>query len=443
MKDLPRSLGLIEAAALVIGCAVGSGIFIVPNLIARQIASPLWTLAVWLFAALLSLTGGLVFAELGAMLPQSGGTYAYIRRAFGPLPAFLCGWTYFLAIIPAAIAWLGIAFSIFLSNLVPLSPAAQKATGIALILVLSAINYRGAVLGANVQKLLTALKIAGILILAAAGIFSPLATQPLSASPTPSPSQFGAALIACLLCFDGWATIGMVAGELRNPKRNIPLGMFIGVAVCAALYLSANYAYLRVIPVPEIATAPRVAASLASLTMGNAGNLFFTILVLVSITGSINGWVLAGPRIYFAQAYDGLFFKRFASIHSRFLTPSFSITMQALVVTLLLLTGTYETLLSLAMFAIWAAYAVAGAGLFLLRHREPHTPRPFEVPLYPVLPAIFLLVALAFLANTLYTDPYPTLAALALIGFGIPAYPLLSRDRPAAVATGPLAEPES
>jgi APA family basic amino acid/polyamine antiporter len=235
-------------------------------------------------------------------------------------------------------------------------------------------------------------------------------------------SHFGVALIACLLAYDGWVQVTFVAGEIRDPKRNILRALALGVGICIAIYMSANLAYLHVMSIPEIAASDHVGASAAERVLGPAGGTLVAVIILLSIIGTINGCFLTSPRIYFAQARDGLFFAKFAEVHPRFSTPAFSIVAQAVWAVILLLSGTYETLLDYAMFALWISYALMVAGMMVLRRKQPQLERPYRMWGYPVTPLLFLAVAGGFLVNTLIEKPGPSFAGLALIATGVPVY---------------------
>jgi APA family basic amino acid/polyamine antiporter len=235
-------------------------------------------------------------------------------------------------------------------------------------------------------------------------------------------SHFGVALIACLLAYDGWVQVTFVAGEIRDPKRNILRALALGVGICIAIYMLANLAYLHVMSIPEIAASDHVGASAAERILGPAGGTLVAVIILLSIVGTINGCFLTSPRIYFAQARDGLFFSKFAEVHPRFSTPAFSIVAQAIWAVILLLSGTYETLLDYAMFALWISYALMVAGMMVLRRRQPRLERPYRMWGYPVTPLLFLAVAVWFLGNTLIEKPGPSVAGLLLIATGVPVY---------------------
>jgi APA family basic amino acid/polyamine antiporter len=422
--ELPRKLGLLDSLAIVVGIVIGGGIFLVPNLVARNLGSETSILGVWLFAGVASFFGALACAELGAALPATGGQYVYLREAYGPLGGFLYGWTMFVVARTAQVSWMAVTFSLYVSYFVPLNPLASKLLGITAIVVLATINYRGVSGGALVQKGLTLAKVLGLMIIiGGAFFFRGNSGAPSAAAMSQfSLSHFGVALIACMLAYDGWVQVTFVAGEIRDPKRNILRALALGAGICIAIYMLTNLAYLHVMSIPEIAASDHVGASAAERILGPAGGTLVAVIILLSIIGTINGCFLTSPRIYFAQARDGLFFSKFAEVHPRFSTPAFSIVAQAAWAVILLLSGTYETLLDYAMFALWISYALMVAGMMVLRHKQPQLERPYRMWGYPATPLLFLAVAVWFLGNTLIEKPGPSLAGLLLIATGVPVY---------------------
>ena len=424
LTELPRRLGLLDALAIVIGIVIGGGIFLVPNLVARNLPSTSLILGVWILAGVTSFFGALACAELGAAFPATGGQYVFLREVYGPMAGFLCGWSMFLVARTAQVAWLAVTLSLYVSYFVPLGPLASKLLGVGAIIAFAAINYRGVSAGALVQKGFTFAKLAGLLIIVGSAFF--FTGRPAAATPTAgmpfSLGHFGVALIACMLAYDGWVQVSYVAGEIRNPDRNILLALAGGVAVCIAIYTLANLAYLRVLSIPEIAASDHVGATVAERVLGSGGGTLVAAIILMSIIGTLNGCFLTSPRVYFAQARDGLFFSRFAEVHPRFQTPAFSIVAQAVWAVVLLLSGTYETLAEYAMFGLWIFYGLMVLGVVLLRIKRPELPRPYRMWGYPATPILFLVVAVYFVGNTLVTRPGPSLAGLALIATGVPVY---------------------
>src|SRR5204862_4184015 len=281
--DLSRRLGMVDATAIVVGIVIGSGIFVLPNLIARNLPSSVAILTAWIVSGVLSFFGALAYAELGAMMPATGGQYVYLREAFGPLCAFVCGWTFMLAVLSGGSAWLAVTFSIYAGYFVTLTPAMSKVMSIALIAVLSAVNYVGVREGAWVQRTFTYLKVAALLALIGAAFLTPQSAPAAGVSPHPSVSvaHFGIAMAACLMAYNGWSYVSFVAGELRDPQRNLLRSLAMGMAAVMALYISANLAYLKVLSIAQIAASERVAGEVARLTIGPMGGTFVSLAVLL------------------------------------------------------------------------------------------------------------------------------------------------------------------
>jgi APA family basic amino acid/polyamine antiporter len=422
--DLPRKLGLPDATALVIGIVIGSGIFVLPNLIARNLPSHTAILAVWIVSGVLSFFGALAYGELGAMMPATGGQYVYLREAYGPLCAFVCGWTFMLAVLSGGSAWLAVTFSIYAGYFVPLTPITAKIVSVILIAVLSAVNYIGVREGAWVQRTFTYLKIAALLILIGAAFVSPQSSTPAPASPAPpvSLANFGVAMAACLMAYNGWSYVSFVAGEVKDPQRNLLRSLAIGMTAVGFLYVFANVAYLKVMTVPEIAATERVGADLATRTMGPIGGTFVSLAVLLSIVGAVNGCILTAARIPFAQARDRMFPAAFGDIHPRFQTPARAILWSGVWTAFLVLTGSYDTLYSYAILAAWIFYTMCVAAVFVLRRKLPHAPRPYRMWGYPVTLCLFVVVSVWFMVNQLVTQPGPSLMTLAIVASGILAY---------------------
>ena len=434
--DLPRKLGLFDALSIVVGITIGGGIFLVPNLIARELYSPASILGVWIFAGVISFFGALACAELGTAIPATGGQYVFLREAYGPLIGFLCGWSMFLVARTAQVAWMAVTLALYVSYFVPLSPLEAKLLGVAAIGILAAINYRGVTAGATVQNVFTLAKVGGLLVITVSALFwgthasssTALAREPFSVR------SFGVALIACVLAYDGWVQLSFVAGEIRNPQRNVLWALALGTAACMAIYLLANLAYLRVLTIPEIAASDHVGATLAERVMGARGGALVAVVVLISIVGTLNGCFLTSPRVYFAQARDGLFLRRFGEIHPKFQTPGFAILAQSAWAIVLLISGSYETLLDYAMFALWLSYGLMVAGVIVLRRTQPALARPYRMWGYPVTAILFLAITAWFLINMLVTRPIPSFAGLLLIASGIPVFFVWKhRSRPSTV----------
>jgi APA family basic amino acid/polyamine antiporter len=429
--ELPRRLGLVDATLIVVGIVIGSGIFLLPNLIARNLPSATAIVGVWVAAGILSYFGALAYGELGAMMPATGGQYVYLREAYGEWCAFLCGWVFALAAIPGGIAFLAVGFAIYVAQFVPLSPLARTSVSLALVSVLSIINAIGVKEGVWVQRIFTSLKIAGLLLVISAAIIAP--SSPTIANREPlqlTYGGFGIATAACLMAYNGWSYVSFVAGEVKHPERNLPRSLTLGMGIVMALYVSANLAYLHVMSIPEIAASERVGAAVALRVMGPTGARVLSAVVLLSIIGAINGCILTGARIPFAQARDGLFFSSFGRIHPRFETPAFAIVMQAVWTGVLIVTGSYQSLSSYTIISAWIFYTMSVAAVWVLRRKVPHAPRPYRMWGYPVTLWLFIAVSLWFLLDALVNQPQVSLIALALAAAGVPAYFLWRRLRP-------------
>ena len=443
--ELPRKLGLLDSLSIVVGVIIGAGIFLVPNLVAQQLKSSSAFLSVWVFAGVISFFGALACAELGTMFPATGGQYVFLRESWGSLVGFLCGWSMFVVARTAQVAWLAVTFALYVSYFIQLSGLESKLLGLGAIAVFTVINYWGVKAGALVQNIFTFAKVAGLLlIIGSAFLWSgrlAVSSQPAAAGF--SLSGFGVALIACLLACDGWVQLSFVAGEIRNPRRNILLALAIGSAVCTAIYLLANLAYLRVLSIPEIAASEHVGAAVAARVLGSSGGKLLSLIILMSIVGTLNGCFLTSPRIYFAQARDGLFFRRFATVHPQHETPSFAIVAQGLWAGVLLVTGSFESLLDYALFALWLSYGAMVAGVIVLRVQRPDIARPYRMWGYPVTAILFLAITAWFLGNMIVTRPMPSLAGLGFIVAGIPVYFFWARTQAASPKPELLTGPES
>ena len=423
MDQLPRKLGLLDATLIVIGIVIGAGIFLLPNLIARSLPSAFAIVAVWVIAGVLSYFGALAYAELGAMLPVTGGQYVYLREAYGPMCAFLCGWVIVLAVVPGGIAFLAVGFSIYMDHFVPLTPALRKTVALALVAVLSAANYIGIREGAWIQRIFTSLKVAGLVLVIGAAAFAPHVTgTPQAPARTLSYSGIGLALTAVLMAYNGWSYVSFVAGEVRDPQRNLPRALALGMIAVIALYVGANLAYLNVMTVPAIAATERVGDAVAARTMGPSGASVLSAVVLLSIIGAINGNILTGARIPFAQSRDGLFFSRFGRVHPRFETPAAAIVALGAWAGVLILTGSFETLFAYSILSAWVFYTLSVAAVWVLRRKLPEVPRPYKMWGYPFTLWAFVVVSGWFLVDALVNQPKTALIAFGMASAGIPFY---------------------
>jgi len=425
---LPRTLGLFDSVSIVLGIVIGAGIFLVPSLIARAVGSAGWILTAWIFTGALSFFGALAFAELGSMLPSTGGQYVYLREAWGPLAGFICGWSHFLISQSAGIAYLSVSFAIYVSYLAPLGAWQAKGVALAVMAVLTMVNYRGVRPGAALQNACTLAKIAGLAVIVAAAFFVHGAASAPAFGPVTA-GAFGVAMIACLQAYDGWSAVSFVAGEVKNPQQTLLRALSIGMLAAIAVYVVVNAAYLKVLTIPEIAGSDRVGAVAAERTLGHSGATLVSITILLSILGALNGRLLTQPRVYFAQARDGLFFERFAAIHPSYRTPWFSILMQGAWSAVLILTGSFESLIDYRIFGVWLLNVATVAAVIRLRRTRPDWERPYRMWGYPFTTLAFIACGAAFMLNTLIERPRPSLAGLAIMAAGVPSYYLWRRRK--------------
>jgi len=425
-RDLPRAIGYIGSIAVVVGTMIGSGIFLVPHDMAQQVGTVGSLLLVWIVGGVLSLAGALSLGELGAATPEAGGVYVYLREAYGKLFAFLYGWAMLLVINSGAIATLAVAFGIYSSTFLPLTPLEQKLLASAVIALLTLVNILGVRKGAAVQTVFMFAKLTGLAIIMGYALFAP-GVQPIQASqPLPTLhttwSSFGVALIAALWAYEGWHMLSFAAGEVKDPARVLPVSYFLGTLLVVAVYLAANLAYLRVLPLAALAEHQRVAAKAMEILAGPHGATFVSALILCSIFGALNGNVLGGPRAYFAMARDGVFFASVGRVHPRYATPALAILLQGLWSILLAATGTFKQLYTYVIFTGWIFYGAATFAVVILRRKHPELARPYLVWGYPLLPIAFSLAALAIVGNALARSPAESGIGLALVLAGVPIY---------------------
>jgi len=428
--ELPRVLGLTSIIGIVIGTMIGSGIFINPAKVAADVGTPGLMLFSWALGGVLCFFGALAIAELGAMFTQAGGIYVYLREAYGPLVAFLFGWALFLVIESGTIATLAVGFATkYLPHFVRLSPGQARVVAIALIAVLAMVNVLGVRKGASLMNFLTAIKL--VALIAVCLLVFLFAGGPAADTLEPGApatrggaglGRFGLALVAVLWAYKGWETSTYSAGEIRNPQKKLPLGLFIGTLTVLGLYLLANLAYLHVFPASRMAASERIAADVMAAVFGPLGASVIALIILLSMAGTANGHLLTSPRVFFAMARDGLFFSGVARVHPRYLTPHVSILLLASWAAVLSLSGTFEQLFSYVIFGFWIFMGLTVGGVMILRRKRPDLPRPYRTWGYPVTPILFILSAVFLTVNSLVQNFWNSFAGLSLIALGIPVY---------------------
>jgi APA family basic amino acid/polyamine antiporter len=414
-----------DGVAIVAGTVIGSGVFLVPGSVARQIPSVGLMLGLWLVGGLLTLFGALSVAELGAAYPRAGGLYVYLKAAYGRPLAFLYGWGLLTLIHSGSLATLAVAFAVYLDQLIPLSGAQQKLVASAAIAFVTVVNYLGLRTGKGVQNLVTACKVGGIaalvIALFAAGTLHRSVSAPAGAGSI-APLSIGTAMVAILWAYEGWHVVSFTAGEFHNPQRDLPRSLTWGVLLVVAIYLLANLAYFAVLSPAQVQATDRAAATAMSTAYGVSAAGLVTVLIVVSIFGAMNGTALTGPRVYCAMAKDGLFFPAFARLDPRTGAPGLAILVQGVWSCLLTLAGSFQELFTYVIFTSWMFYGATVLGVLVQRVRRPELPRPYRVPAYPWIPVLFVLAAAFITVTTIVNRPRNAFYGIGLILLGLPFY---------------------
>jgi APA family basic amino acid/polyamine antiporter len=417
---------------MVAGTIIGASIFVQPSEIARHLETPGQIMLVWLACGVLTLFGAFVCAELASVYPQTGGLYIFLRDTFSPLAGFLWGWAMFWTMHSGIIAVIAMVCARYVGSFVETGPAGTRAIAVVVILALTALNYVGVGIGSRVQTAMTGAKLAAIAALVVAG-FALAGGTPGSSAASVAPaatsvSNFLLAMVAGLFAYGGWHMVTYSAGETVMPARTVPFALVAGVAIVTACYIALNVVYLRTLPLESVRTSTRVAADVSDALFGSGGSAVLAILVIVSTLGALTGIVLAGPRVYYSMAMDGLAVPWLGYVHPTFRTPSKAIVAQGLWSSVLAATGAYQTLFTRVIYTEWLFFALMAAGLFVLRRRPGYNP-PFRAWGYPVVPILFILASLAIVVNQIYRQPEEAAVGLGLVAIGAPVYYLLHARR--------------
>jgi len=446
---LVRGLSLLDSVLLLAGGIIGSSIFLTAKDIAGPLPHPALFFLVWVIGALISMCAAFAFAELGSMFPDSGGQYVYLREAFGDLVAFLYGWMLFTVGNGGTIAALSVASAAYLSAIFPaiseqhviVSAAGITLTrvhivALSLVLIVTWINVIGLRRGAILQNVSTWAKFVAMAAFVVLGILfgkgswsnftqhggSPSAGMTMGMSASTLVSALGVGLIAVFWAYDGWVYITWVAGEVKDPRRNVPRAMVLGIIVVAVVYLAMNFTYVYAMPLTDVAQHETIAASAAEVLFSPAAAYWLSAVIALSCFGAMASCTLSGARVYFAMARDGVFFKRMAEVHPRWRTPALSLIGQAVWGAILTVSGRYDQLYTYVIFGMVVSYTLTVVGLFVLRWRRPDMPRPYRCTGYPWLPAIYLLLAGSWVVNTLFRRPHEALASGIIVLVGVPFY---------------------
>ncbi len=445
INSLVRGLNLTDALAIVIGTIIGTGIFLKTGTMTQLLGHPYWVMAAWVVGGLLSITGALAYAELGSMMPEAGGEYIYLREGWDDLTAFLYGWMRFWIASPGSIAAYAVGAMTFMSGMFDLSIVGGR-TGAALMAIafFSLLNCFSVAFGGKLNSIMTAIKIltlvtiaGGILFFGEAGSFINLSTPAPEYTGFAGWSAFGTALLGALWAYDGWNNLSMVAGEIKDPKKNVPLSLILGILIILALYVVVNVAFFYALPITEVLTsnsssfpdALPVGTKAAMSFLGSSGVVILSAAFVFSSLGALNGSILTNARVPYAMAKDGLFFRQLASVGAKSHVPVVSICVQAVVSMILALSGSFDQLTDYVVFASWIFYAMVAAAVFRLRKKLPDAQREYKALGYPVLPAIFVIIGVLLLINTIITSPKSTAIGLGLILAGVPVFYLFKRSR--------------
>lgn len=445
-KDLVRGLNLIDASSIVVGSIIGTGVFLKTATMSQYMGSPFMVLMVWVFAGALSLTGALAYAELGSLMPNAGGEYVYLREGFGDIWAFLYGWMRFWIGAPGSIAAYAVGAMTFASGFMDLTPFGGKATAaVVIIIFFSSLNCLSVALGGRIQSVMTILKVAiiaaicfGIFFFSSSGSGAHFSESAPGFTGFTGWSAFGSATLAALWAYDGWNNLPMVAGEVKNPQRNIPLSLGIGMLIILCIYGLTNVAYFYALPFVEVLSsfssnwfpdALPVATKAAMTFLGTSGVTILSAAFVFSALGAMNGSIMTGARVPYAMAKDGLFFKQLAKLSDQAQVPYVSIIVQGLVAICLALSGTFDQLTDYVVFSSWIFYAMVTGVVFVLRKRLPDAPRGYKTLGYPFVPIIFIVLAILLLINTVATNFTGSAIGLGFILAGVPVYFIFKKTK--------------
>ena len=431
-ESLPRRLGMWSAVAVLIGTTIGAGIFRVPAIVAEQLSNPGAVIAAWLLGGLITLLGALTIAELASALPRSGGIFAYIFEAYGPLPAFLLGWSELVIIRPAALGGIATIFAEYLSYFIPLTAIEVRIVAAAVIVLVGAINMLGVRRAAMLMNYMTFAKFAA---LAALGVLAFTSGEGSASHFTMTGVQavdlslFASVALPILWTYDGPSNLSFVSGEIRNPQRTLPVALILGTLAIVTVYLLTNLALIYLVPLPEMGQSNLIAATAAERIplFAGYGAAIIAAIVIVSTFSGVHGSMMTGPRVVFAMADRGLFFRGIARISPRFHTPSVAISLAMILGVLYVSQNSFAQLADKFILGIWPFYILAVAAVFILRRKRSDLPRPYRTWGYPVVPALFLIASLGVLVNALWTAPLNTGITFAIVLSGIPVYVLWRR----------------
>jgi APA family basic amino acid/polyamine antiporter len=404
---------------------IGSGIFFKPSIVFRNAGSPTMGILAWLAGGIITMASGLTIAEIATAIPKTGGIFVYLKELYGEKWAFLFGWVQTVIYVPGASAALAIILATQATNFIPMSPIQQKLFAILMLVTITTANVLSTKLASKIQFVATIAKLIPIIIIIALGFIKGTAHSfSLPVGTAVAGAGFGAAMLGTLWAYDGWVGVCNIAGELKNPKKDIPKAIILGVTVIMTVYILFNLAIINILPITAVISSDTVASDAATILFGKSGSLFITVGILISIFGALNGYLMTGVRIPFAMAQDKLlpFNKFFGNIHSKYQTPLNAFIFEVVLASLYVFSGSFDTLTNLVVFVLWIFFTMAVAGIFILRTKHKDLERPYKVPFYPIVPLIGVIGGLYILVSTLMTDTLNALIGLAITLVGLPVY---------------------
>nr|WP_304518732.1 amino acid permease [Clostridium sp. CM028] len=431
-KTLKKEIGLLESITLVIGMVIGSGIFFKPSIVFKNAGSPTMGILAWVAGGIITMASGLTIAEIAAAIPKTGGIFIYLKELYGEKWAFLFGWVQTVIYVPGAAAALAIVLATQATNFVPMSPIQQKLFAILMIFVITTANVLSTKLASKIQFIATVAKLIPIFIIIALGLIKGTAHSfSLPLGTTAAGAGFGAAMLGTLWAYDGWVGVGNIAGELKNPKKDIPKSIILGLIVIITVYVLFNLAIINIIPITAVISSNKVASDVATVLFGKFGSLFITAGILISIFGTLNGYLMTGVRIPFAMARDKLlpFDKILGKVNQKYQTPLNAFIFEAVLASLYVFSGSFDTLTDLVIFVLWIFFTMAVAGIFILRTKHKDLERPYKVPFYPIVPLIGITGGIYILVSTLLTDTSKALIGLAITLIGLPVYWYITKKK--------------
>jgi len=431
-KTLRREIGFLEAITVVIGMVIGSGIFFKPSIVFKNAGSPTIGILAWVAGGIITMASGLTIAEIAAAIPKTGGIFVYLKELYGEKWAFLFGWVQTVIYVPGSVAALAIVLATQATNFVPMSPLMQKLFAILMLLIITIANVLSTKLASKIQFVATIAKLIPLFIIIALGLINGTAhsfSVPLGS--TAAGAGFGAAMLGTLWAYDGWVSVSNMGGELKNPKKDIPRSIIIGLSIIIVVYVLFNLAIINVIPITAVVNSNKVASDVASVLFGKSGSLFISAGIFISIFGALNGYLMTGVRIPFAMAQDKLlpYDKFLGKVNQKYQTPLNSYIFVVALTCIYIFSGSFNTLTDLVVFVLWIFFTMAVAGIFILRTKHKDLVRPYKVPFYPVVPLIGIIGGIYILFSTIITDTPKALIGIVITLIGLPVYWYIKKNK--------------